>query len=239
MKIFKDILNVLKIGSVYVIHKDILFMCIPLEINGNNWIVSCDHDKLSGEVILKVSFNGSFIYLKTKIIKKEQDDFSSFIYELQINENEKTKDNFKYLFFMMISEVEEQANEWNKRKEERYEIGLDEKKIEAIGFKSPEQIVVTDKTQLPCVINNISFSGAKITTMEGHFFKDKKICLYLSFRNPIEQIPLISVIRNCYIKNTSENKNVTIISMEHEEPSYEYKKRIDNYIKYLQGGKND
>jgi len=64
MKIYKDILNALKIENVYVISNKVLFMCVPLEIKKNFWLISCDSAGLSGEVILKVKFNGSFIYLK-------------------------------------------------------------------------------------------------------------------------------------------------------------------------------
>ena len=233
MKIYKDIVNALKIENVYVISNKVLFMCVPLEIKKNFWLISCDSAGLSGEVILKVKFNGSFIYLKSKISIKEQDTFNSFTYELEIDTEEQEKDRFKYMFFTMIYKLEEEYEKWNKRSEERYEIGLDENRIKAIGFKSAEQTVVFEKQQLPCLINNISYKGAKITTIEANFQKDKKLCLFLSFTAPMEQIPLIANIRNCLIKTTKDNTPICILSVEYETVSYSYKTRIDNYIKTI------
>lgn len=233
MKLSKDMLNALKIESSYVLCNGELFMCQPLEIRKNEWFVSCDSDKLSGEIRLKVKFNGSFIYLKAMIERKEQNSFFSFTYTIEISKEENNADNFKFVFFRRLSEMEEQANLWNKRKEERYDIGLDEKKIEKINFKSPEQSLVVDKQILPCIVNNISYSGAKITSVDGAFQKDKKICLYLSFVSPIEQIPLLATVKNCFIKSTAEKKIVSIISVKFDNPTYEYKKRLDAFIERL------
>ena len=104
----------------------------------------------------------------------------------------------------------EDYKEYNRRKEERFEIGLDEQRIKAINFKDAEHKLIINKKQLPCVINNISYSGAKITTEEENFEVNKRIGLCLSFINPIEQVFLIGTIRNCFIK--------TIKFKEHPEP---------------------
>lgn len=231
MKIYRDMLNFLKIETIYILSNKKTFFCIPLEITENTWLVSCDADNLEGSIKLKVKFNGSFLYLNSIIEKKIQGSLYSFTYTLEIDDNEKIKDRLKFSLFKMLSEMEKEARTWNKRKEERYEIGLNEKLLKAISFKSPEQIVVADRLQLPCVVNNLSYSGAKITTTEGNFHKDKKICLYLSFVNPIEQIPIISVIKNAFIKTTNEKKIISVLSVKFESSPYEYKKRLDNFIK--------
>lgn len=233
MKIYKDILNVLRIETVYVLSKGILHMCFPLEIRKNTWTVSCDSADLGGKVILKVKFNGSFVYLESKIMYKEQDSLCAFIYEIDIDEDEWKKDNFKFVFFQMLREMEEQASEWNKRKESRYDIGLDEQRLKAICFKSPEQTVIVDKMQLPCVVNNISYNGAKITTYQADFKKDKKICLCLSFVQPIEQIPIIANVRNCFLKTMIDRKIVSIVSVKYENAPYEFKTRLDSFIKKI------
>lgn len=232
MKIYKDILSILRIESVYIIADGMVYMCIPLEIKNNIWFVSTETDGLSGDIMLKVKFNGSFIYMQARIKRENQEYLNSFTYELEINPEEKKKDNFKFVFFTMITEMEEKAEEWNKRSENRYEIGLDEEKLQAICFKGPEQIIVADKLQLPCVVNNLSYSGAKITTLEGNFQKDKKVCLYLSFIRPIEQIPIIANVKNCFLKTTAESKNVSVMSLQFENAPYEYKKRLDDFIKF-------
>lgn len=233
MKIYKSILEALKIESVYVISNEKIYMCIPLEIEDTKWIVSCDSEFLEGQIVLKVNFNGSFIYFKATIEKKLQDSSCSFVFEVLIDRAEKKADNQKAIFFMILYEMEEDCREWNRRKEERFEIGLDEKRIKAIDFKGPEHILVSDKKQLSCLVNNISYSGAKITTIEGAFEKNKTICICLAFVNPIEKIPLIGVIRNCFIKTTKDNGIVSVLSLEFMNPPYEYNKRLQIFIKKI------
>lgn len=231
MKINKDVLNALRVETVYILCGGGLCLCAPLEIKGNRWCVSCDTDNIRGKVVLKVKFNGSFIYLDSEISRKNQDTYFSFIYELEISGDEKKKDSFKLAFFRKLEQMEMRAAEWDKRREERYEIGFDEKRIKALRLKTAEQILVTDKVQLPCLINNISYSGAKVTTLSGNFQKDKKVCLFLSFVSPIEQIPLIGIIKNCLIKSTDEKKLVAVLSLKFEDPSIDYKTRLDSFIR--------
>ena len=233
MKVYKEILEALKIESVYVISDDTTFMCYPLEIEDTKWKVSCDSEFLSGKIKLKVNFFGDNFYLSASIERIKQEDSCSFIYEVVINEAEKKDSIQKNIFFMMLFDMEKDSREWNKRKEERYEIGLDEERISAIGFKSPEHIIVSGKKQLPCVVNNISYSGMKLTTMEGDFEKGKKVCICLSFVNPIEQIAIIGTIRNCFIKTTKSGEIVSVLSLEFKMPHYEYNKRVQKFIESL------
>lgn len=234
MKICNDILRALKIESTYILCKDILYLCYPVEIRKTSWFVSTDSDNLSGKVNLKVKYRGSFLYLKAQILKKQTDTLYSFTYEVIITEDTINTDNFKFAFFRALQEMEEKDTQWNKRKEERYDIGLDEVNNKNIQFKTPEQVIICDKIQLPCVVNNLSYNGAKVTTLEGNFSKDKKVCIKLSFINPIEQIPIVSNIRNCLIKTTKENQIISVLSVKFESVPYEYKTRLDNYIKLLE-----
>lgn len=239
MKISKDLLNALYIESIYLVLNNILYLCLPLEIKNTSWFVSCDSDNLQGKVKLKVKYKGSFVYLNALIIKKEQSSLYAFTYEVLIDENEINKDNFKSALFFNIKEMEKKAEAWNRRKENRYNIGIDEKRVSWINFKSPEQIVVIDKIQLPCVVNNLSYSGANITTLQGNFVKDKKICLFLSFVKPIENISLITQVKNCLIKTTQEQEIVSIISVKFDNSPLEYKQRLDDFINILKEHKND
>lgn len=233
MKIYKGILDALMIESVYVISNENIYMCIPLDIHDINWTVSCDSEFITGKIQLKVNFNGSFIYFNANIEKKDQETVSAFLYEIQIEEAEKKADNQKAVFFMILSEIEEDYKEYNRRKEERFEIGLDEQRIKVINFKDAEQKLIINKKQLPCVINNISYSGAKVTTEEENFEVNKRIGLCLSFINPIEQIFLIGTIRNCFIKTVKNESIVSILSLEFEQPPYEYNKRLQLFIKKI------
>ena len=235
MKISKDILQHLHIETVYIVTNDNLYLCCPIEIIKDKWLVACDSDNLKGNVKLKVKYHGSFIYLDSLITKKSQENLYSFTYEIFIDEKELTKDRLKENFFIELHKIQQQTELWNRRKEERYDIGLDEKRQKLINFKTIEQTLISDKTQLPCLVNNISFSGAKITTLEGNFAKDKKVCLNLSFIQPIEQIPLIGTIKSCIIKSTLEKKIVSVLSLHFDISPIEFKKRLDRFIKLLDG----
>lgn len=233
MKFYKDILNALQIETAYIISNDILYSCLLLEFSGMNFFVSSDASELKGNIKFKIKYRGSFIYFDAVIMKKVKDTIYSFTYEIGIAEEERNKDAFKQHFFSELKNIENLNEGWNKRKEVRYEIGLDEDKGKLINFKSIEQVLIADKLQLPCVVNNLSYSGAKVTTVGGNFFKDKTVCLNLSFRNPIEQIPLVSSIKNCLIKSTSEKEIVSILSIKYDYSPLTYKQRIDSYIKAL------
>lgn len=235
MKISKDILQHLHIETVYIVTGDNLYLCCPVEIQKEKWFIACDSDSLEGNVRLKVKYHGSFIYLDSLITKKSQENLYSFTYEVQINPEELKKDRFKETFFNELKNLQQQTEIWNRRKEERYDIGLDEKRQKLINFKTTEQTLISDKTPLPCLVNNVSYSGAKVTTLEGNFAKDKKVCLNLSFLQPIEQIPLIGTIKSCVIKSTLEKKIVSILSLQFDASPVEYKKRIDRFIKSLKG----
>jgi len=235
MKIYKDILKALSIDTVYILNKKTLYMCMPVEINKDRWSVLCDSDSIEGNSALKVKYHGSFIYLESMIIRRPQKDIYSFAYEVLINSDEFSKDSFKKTFFHELGEMEKKSDAWNKRKEERYEIGFDEERQKLIRFKSPEQLLVADKIQLPCFINNLSYSGAKVTTLEGNFHKDKKVCLNLSFTSPIEQIPLIGTVKNCIIKSTFDKKIISVLSLFFENSPVGYKQRLDTFISQLNG----
>ena len=126
MKICSDILNLLKIETVYLIADHKIYMCMPLEIKDKTWFVACDTDNLSGNVELKIKYRGSFIYLNCTIMRKENNTLYSFTYEITITEDLNNIDNFKYSFLKEIKDLEARDKTWNKRKEERFELGLDE-----------------------------------------------------------------------------------------------------------------
>ena len=69
----------------------------------------------------------------------------------------------------------------------------------------------------------------KLTTVDSNFFRDKKIVVYLSFINPIEQILLGSYIRNINLKEMQGQVAATL-SLQFEEPTISYKQRVADFI---------
>ena len=88
MKISKDILQHLHIETVYIVTTNNLYLCCPIEIQKEKWFIACDSDNLEGKINLKVKYHGSFIYLDSLIIKKNQENLYSFTYEIIINKEE-------------------------------------------------------------------------------------------------------------------------------------------------------
>lgn len=228
MKIYNDVLARLKVRSVYVIHENEYAAALPLEIRGNVWQVTASKDNLSGRCRLKVRWNEETLYLDALIRRQAEKDTASYgTYEIEVLEGNEEKEKE---FLMLLREMEIITGVREKRKEERYEIGTDERKCRLIEFSSPEQKIVAGKKQLSCIILNVSYSGARIVSEEGDFRSGNRACLFLSFVNPIEQIPIVCSIKNCLLKSISESKNVSIISVEFIDAPLCYKERLDSYI---------
>lgn len=237
MRITKDILNVLLVENIYIQNNKDLFLCIPLKIKNDYWIIATETDLLLKDIVLKIKFNNSFIKFNASVESFiEENGLHSFIYTIKLTYSKEELDDNQQLFFKMLKEMESKHIEWNKRKEERFDIGTDEKRANLIKFKSLEQNLIFNNIQLPCIINNISFSGAKITTWESDFFVDKKIILCLSFVKPIEQIHLPATIKNTSIKAVDNKQIVSILSIKFDSPPLSYKERMAKFIEEL---KND
>lgn len=233
MKITKDILNFLSIDNVYLQSNKETYRCFILKIKGDFWIVSTETDCVTEKITLKINTNNNIIKLEAELDSFiEETEINSFIFALKILKDDNL-DETKKTFFDKLNELENKHIEWNKRKEERYEIGINEKKCKLFSLKSLEQKIVFENIQLPCLINNISYSGAKITTFESDFYKEKKIILCLSFIQPIEQIQLVATIKNTSLKILDNKQTISILSLNFDSPSLSFKERLSNYIKEL------
>ena len=235
MQVNKDILKYLKIETCYILANNTTYLCMPIEIKKHSWFIVCDSGELSGFVKLKIKYRNSFIYFNTQIISAPTETHYGFTYELIFDEKDINKDEFIKTFFADVNKTITLDNQWNKRKEERYEIGLNENLLELIKFKSFEQSIVIDKSRLPCLVNNISYGGAKLTTTEGNFSKDTTLMLELSFIKPIEKIYILGFVRNCLIKSTSDKKIISILSIKFSEKviPINFKMRLDEFIENL------
>ncbi len=224
MKITKDILNYLEVSSIYIIKPDDIHICIPVQIENDRWKISTDTSELKGNALIKLKFKNKLYYFKIHIDEICSSENFTFTYNVHLTSS--TEIN---LFMLELSVIEKKLKNWEKRKEERYEIGFDEKKIEQLSLKGYEQKVIINKLTLPCVVNDISFSGMKLTTVDSNFSRDKKIVVYLSFINPIEQILLGAYIRNINLKEMQGQVAATL-SLQFEEPTISYKQRIADFI---------
>lgn len=236
MKVTKDILSALLIENSYIQTENETFWCIPLKIKGDYWIVATETNifENKNEIILKLKFNNTVIRFDALVESFiEENGLHSFIYTIKLNYSEDGLDDNKKMFFSMLKELELKHIEWNKRKEERFDIGTNEQRANSLKLKKLEQNLIFNNIQLPCIINNISFSGAKITTWESDFFIDKKLILCLSFIKPIEQIHLPATIKNTSIKTVDKGQIVSILSIKFDSPPLAFKERISCFIEEL------
>lgn len=234
MELTKDTLQYLRLETFYIIQNNIYCMCYPLEVNFPAWKLSLDTNEIdiTKPVTLKIKYNDEFIYYQVLLKHYSNDEIYGFIYEAVILEQE--SDRLKNELLEKISILSTKLQSWNNRKEERYEIGTCEENGKLICFKSLEQNIIVDNIHIPCIVNNLSFSGSKITTYEGNFQKDKKIWLELSFIAPIEQIHLHGIIRNCFMKKVNNEHIISVLSLEYEFSPMVYKERLAKYIKTIE-----
>lgn len=231
MKTSSNVLQALKIETVYLVYNKGIYLCAVHEIKKDVWNISTDQNNLSGKGQLKIKFNGSFLYLSVFIGKPNTSGVYRFTYDVFPERDKKVTDALEFAFFQTLKSLEQKTSEWNRRKEERYDIGTDENKIEKIGFKTIEQNAVTELGATDCIVNNLSFSGAQITTYMNNFYKGMKLCLCLTFTNPIEQIPVMSIIRNCSLEKINSKQMLSKLSLKFEESPVEYNERLLKYIK--------
>ena len=234
MRINNDILNALRIEAIYIQKDNDLLMCVPLKMKESYWIISTEVNSLVGEITLKIKYNSNYIKVRGEVDTfLEYSGIHAFLYTIKIIRDENLDENQRE-FFLTLDEMEHKQQEWNKRCEERYDIGTNESKGQMFGLKSLEQMLIFNHVQYPCLLNNVSFSGAKLTTYEADYYKGKKIILCLSFHNPIEQLQIVATIKNASIKILENQQTISILSIQFDSTPIEYKYRLEKFIKELE-----
>lgn len=224
----KDILQFLKIENVFIM-EPIKCFCNIIEISLKKWVVTVDQPILETENgLINIKIDNMYYELSVSIR-----NVGNLLYVFERIDTEYISDCIKELD-QKIYELEENNIQWEKRKEERYTIL--EENASLLGLSQPTQTVIYNSLQLPCVLNNISYSGASLFIMSRdsiNYKINKEIGLVLKFVNPIEQIILKGRIKSVGIK-TIQNINHSIfgiISLEFIDGPLAYKVRLNHYIK--------
>lgn len=230
MKIYQDVLTFLGIKNIHITFNKQSYFAVLMEISGNQWTVVLDEDnRIEGYAKIVVLWNESEIEFNCNITVAPSDNFSIYtcLHILTISYN--TDSEEQNLFISKIREIEKNFYEWNKRKEERFEI---KENITDIKFDKIEQKVITQEDELPCFVIDISCSGSKIITFSSYFPVGSAICLVFSFREPIEQIPIKAYIRQALKKRDEiHHTNLSILSLEFDHPPIAFQKRMNDFIK--------
>lgn len=226
IKVYKDILEKLKIENAFLTGETNAF-CTVLEIEGNKWVVSTDKNFYTDSAVLNIKTEGEYMEIPAKI-----DGIENGLYRLLLYTPQSSGQQFLQLM-QRVNELEKNHEIWEKRKEERFNIGI--KKSEDFLLSKPEQTVVYDKKELPCLVNNVSFSGMNITTVSfsgNEFKRGAEVFLVLKFNSPIERIILKANIQSVAVKSSHENAKLkfALLSMQIINPPLSYKERINAFI---------
>ena len=227
IKVYKDVLDKIGIQNIFLTGENNAF-CTILEIDkeGKEWVISTDKEFYTDNIIMNIKINDTYIEIKSEIEKLENG-----LYKVIVG-NCKKKQFLQIID--KIKELEKHHELWEKRKEERFNIGIDNS--DNFFLSKPEQEIVFNKQTLPCLVNNVSFSGANITTVflaDNEFKRGNEIHLVLKFNKPIEQIALKGTIQSVAVKSAKNSNRIkfAIIAMELINPALSYKERITQFIK--------
>ncbi len=133
----------------------------------------------------------------------------------------------------IIGKIFESIENFEKRKELR--INLDNKVVEDMGLLSANTHVVIDNIKRPCILKNLSASGAAVMMVcNPKFLLNKKVSLCVFQRDSAEPIFLDGqILRSEEIKGRSDIFALGV-SYDVEKIPYEYKDIINNYIDKLE-----
>jgi hypothetical protein len=226
MKVYKDILDHLHIEHIFITGAKNCF-CTLLEIEDTYWKVVIDTPFNDEEATLHVKYNGSYIDEKVLVFKDTVD-----MYKVEfIN---KTNEIIK-IIFASIKQLIADEKSYNKRKEDRYEMGI--KYSMLFNLKTVEQKVSTKGIELPCMVNDVSFNGMRVTTFERESLKkSEEISIVLRFSKPIECLEIKGYIQSIVVKTvknsikSSKDYHFALISVKFINTPLSYKQRLGSYL---------
>jgi hypothetical protein len=191
IRVHKDVLDHLGIEHVFLTASQNAF-CTLLEIGlSEKWLIAIGNSWEAEEAILNIKYRGTYLVWQVHITPKDK-----FSYHLELSNEE-----FKVSpLYGEIEELERNESLWNKRKEMRMPVGADLSGV--LGLRKAEQkAVITGGQEMPCMVNDLSFGGMKITTYDtGSLKKGDPVLVLLDFTDPVEKIPLKGTIQVVTVK---------------------------------------
>jgi hypothetical protein len=233
IRVHRDVLGHLGIEHVFLMGDMGNSFCTLLELSVSEWLVAIDKDLPGGEADITVKHNGRYLAFKA-VLRSEE----GFTYRLSFAEDPASRGGGELI--AAIAALEAHEERWNKRKEERHTIGF--LFSGDFGLKKAEQKVVLGGREYPCMVNDVSFSGIKITSFDpGDLETGDGIAVLLDFSRPIERIVLKSLIRSVAVK-TGEKGNggqrrltFAVISARFTDAPLRFKQRLGAYIARKEG----
>lgn len=229
VKATKEILESIGIGNIFLSGSDESekWLLQPVELSALNWICTLDKSCFINNVTCNIKINDEYIKIpcETELIEGN-------IYRIEFTESSSRE--FKKIK-SRIKELEKNISFLEKRKEKRYEVGIKGSELFGITDHEKQNIIFEGKT-LPCFLNNISYGGCSITTMQTELFRfvtGDEIAFKLCLSNPLENIFMQGKICSVALKSPENDTHFkfAILSVELFEPPLSWKKRLSEYIK--------
>jgi hypothetical protein len=229
----RDVLRHLDIEHTFITGDTGNGFCTLLGISVSEWIVATDKEFPDGGADINVKYNGRYLTFKAVLQREE-----GLSYRLRFAEDPAARGGGALIAAITALEAHEEL--WNKRKEERHKIG---RNFSAdFGLKKAEQKVIMGGREYPCMVNDVSFSGIKITSFDpGNLERGDEIAVLLDFSHPIERIALKSFVQSVTVKTGEKGPGgqsrlkFAIVSARFTDPPLPFKRRLGAYISRTEG----
>jgi hypothetical protein len=219
----KDVFDYLGIEHTFLTGKRNEF-CTVLELSsGETWIIAVGGVWEEDTALFNIKYRGSYLSLPVTVEKRD-----GFTYRMSFREG-----LVEPSLREGIIKLEENERLWNKRKDERFAVGV--AGSEPLGLKKAEQKVILSGAEYPCMVNDLSFNGAKITTLEsGELKRGSEAGLLLDFINPLERIVLTGTVQALQIKSGEQRAGrpvrFAILSLRYNtDPPLAYRRRLGSF----------
>jgi hypothetical protein len=233
VKTGRDVLEYLGIDHAFLTGPRNVF-CTLLEISAKEpWVIAIDRLWEEPEAVLTIKYRGTYRERPVRIEKRD-----AFTYRLSFAGG--SGGNPLEALWASIQKLEEDESLWNKRKEERHPVGAAFSPL--LGLKKTEQKVILSGKEYPCLINDLSFRGMRLTTLDGgNLKKGQEAAVLLDFINPIERIILKGTVQSLVLKSGEQPSGgsrrpvrFAILSLQLPDPPLAFKQRLGTFI--AQGG---
>jgi hypothetical protein len=229
IKAHEDVLKALGIEHAFLTGAKYEF-CALLELGTEGkWIIALGSPWTAASAVLNLKYAGSYFTYPVTIAERD-----SHTYWLTF-----TDDSLQQPLKEALKELEEHEERWNKRKEDRFTVGVEGSKV--LGLKRAEQKVILANQEGPCLINDISFGGIKLTTLDnGGIRKGGDITVVLDFTAPPERMILPGIIQAVTYKTGTAKSGAgnpprfAIISLRFAvDPPLAYRQRLGSYLERI------
>jgi hypothetical protein len=230
VKTGRDVLEHLGIDHTFLTGPRNVF-CTLLEVSSAEpWIAAIDRPWEGPEAVLNIKYRG--IYHERPVMIEKRDAFTYRLVFAGVPGGPPWE-----ALWESIRTLEADESLWNKRKEDRYPLGT--ACSPRFGLKRAEQKAVLSGKEYPCLINDISFNGVKITALDGgNIQRGHEAAVVLDCINPLERLILTGTIQSLMLKSGEQPSagsrrpvRFAIVSLQLPDPPLAFKQRLGAFIR--------